>query len=135
DAGMHRQPNGTAIAIMRHVVDASAAARSEASAHFGILAQLDRDLANRLGVVASAPRAAMSGDWRARIQELMVGIVGAASREERMLIAVDDIDEADDGSLAMLAGLLRLTEQSALSLVLSAPDGVEHKSKRPWELI
>ncbi|HEX2675380.1 MAG TPA: AAA family ATPase [Polyangiales bacterium] len=135
DAQAHRGPNGTAIAIVHQLLDASPAARREASTHAESLAQLDRGLAERLGLVASAPKGAMSGDWRARIQELLLAIVTAASNEERLLLVVDNVDDADDGSLAMLAGLLRLTTQGPLALLMSVPSEGPARTSMSWQIL
>jgi hypothetical protein len=128
DAGMHQQPYGTAVALLHQLLDASQTARREAQVHAAMLAQLDRELAARLGAAAIAPRAEVSGDWRARIQEVLYGIVLAACNEGRLLIAIDNADEGDEASLAVLAALLRLTTEQPLALVCSARAENERES-------
>lgn len=135
DAGTHRHANGAAIAIVQRLLDLSPAARHEAESHSASLAELDRGLAERLGIAAAAPQGRMSGDWRARIQEMLFAIVAAATTDARVLLLVDNLDDADDGSLAMLAGLLRLTTLSPLMLVCSAQSSEPDRNSMPWRLI
>jgi len=135
DAGMHRQPHGAAIALLHQLLDASGGARREAQTHAASLSQLDREIAVRLGAVAVAPHAEISGDWRARIQELLYGVVAAACREGRLLICIDNADDADEASLAVLAALLRLTEQHPLALVCSARSETAERESLSWKVL
>src|SRR5262249_4737172 len=53
----------------------------------------------------------------ARVQELLHEIVASACAAEPLLIAVDNLEDADEASLALLAGLQQLASESALGLV------------------
>lgn len=135
DAAMHRQPHGTAIALVHQLLEGSPAVCREAEAHAAILAQLDPSLAARLGAWPRAPEGDISGDWRARIQEVLHDLVATACREGPVLLVVDNADEADEASLALLAGLSRLPAELPLALAISARSDAEQPKSMSWRLL
>jgi hypothetical protein len=111
---------GSMIALLAYLIDNVPTARQLALTHAAMLAQLDASIAARLGVAAAAPHAAVSGDWRGRIQQLILDLVAAACAAQPLLLLVDDVDAADEASLAMFAGLSGVASQTPLTLVATA---------------
>lgn len=133
DASARPEPHGSAIALLEHLIDNVPAAKTFALAHAPALAQLDSGLAERLGVAAAAPHAEISGDWRARTQQLVLELVSTACLSKPLLLLIDDIDEADDASLAVFAGLSGLVAQTQLALVGAATaQGAQERSTLSW---
>jgi serine/threonine-protein kinase len=120
---------GTAVALLQRVLDASPAAMQKAQAHAAVLAQLDRGIATRLAQQPSAPLSSVSGGWRARAQEALQSVVSAACAAGPLLIAIDNADEADEPSLALLAALCSLTS-SNLVLAMSAASCSDRSQRR-----
>jgi hypothetical protein len=119
DAAMHRQPHGTGAALVEQLLVASPAALQEARNHAALLCQLDGALAARLDAPATAPETALSGDWRARVHEALHAVVRAACDADALLLAVDNLEDADEASLALLAGLQALVTSRALLICCS----------------
>jgi hypothetical protein len=118
DAGMHRQPNGTAVALLRALLEASPEAKATAQKHRALLAGLHEDIAAQLGTAPVAPESGVSGDWRGQVQSAMHEVVAAAA-EHRLLIAIDNLEEADEASVALLAAAARLAADHPLVLIYS----------------
>jgi serine/threonine protein kinase len=119
DAAVSRSAYGTAIALLQRVLDASPDALREATAQAGVLGQLDTSIAARLGQRSETQQAEISGSWRARVQEALHRVIGAACAMKPLLLAIDNADEADEPSLAVLAALRSLTANK-LVLALSS---------------
>jgi hypothetical protein len=120
DARARPEPYGSMITLVAYLIDHVPAARQLALMHAGALAQLDTGIAARLGVAAAAPHAVVSGDWRARLQQLVLDMVSSACLAQPLLLLVDDVDAADEASLAMFAGLSGIATQTPLTMIASA---------------
>ncbi|MDD9939910.1 MAG: serine/threonine-protein kinase, partial [Myxococcales bacterium] len=120
DASGHRRSHGAAIALLQSLIEASQAAAHSASMHGAMLAQLDPWLAEQLGVAASAPDSAITGEWKARVQDVLRDVVAAACHAQPLLLIVDNADDADSASLALLSALQRLAPSHSLLLVCAA---------------
>jgi len=119
DAAVSRSAYGTAIALLQRALDVSPDAVREAQAQAAVLCQLDPSIAARLGSRTETVQAEISGSWRARVQEALHRVIGAACSTKPLLLAIDNANEADEPSLAMLAALRSLTAHK-LVLALSS---------------
>jgi serine/threonine protein kinase len=119
DAAVSRSAYGTATALLQRVLDVSPEAAREAAAHAPVLTQLDVSIAARLGHHVEAQQADISGSWRARVQEALHRVFAAACTHKPLLLAIDNADEADDPSLAVLAAVRSLISNK-LVLALSS---------------
>jgi hypothetical protein len=117
---------GSMIALLVYLIDNVPTARQQALAHAATLAQLDASIATRLGMPATAPQAAVSGDWRARLQQQILDLVNAACLSQPLLLLVDDVDAADEASLAMFAGMSGLVPQTQLTIIATATSSSTH---------
>jgi hypothetical protein len=122
DARARPEPYGSMITLLEYLIDQAPSARQLALTHATTLAQLDTGIARRLGIAAAAPHAEISGDWRARVQQLSLDLVNTACLAHPLMLLVDDVDAADEASLAMFAGLAGLTSQTQLTLIATATD-------------
>ncbi len=98
DAGMVRSAHGTARALALRLFDAAPElAREHARAHRSALAALGHEVEVRL----PPRRSADPGDPGAPLDAWFA----AVSRKRPLVVAVDDVEHADDGSLGLLATL------------------------------
>jgi len=125
DAAVSRSAYGTAVALLQRVLDASPDAMREAVAQAGVLSQLDPSITARIGHRIDTPTADISGSWRARVQEALHRVIGAACAAKPLLIAIDNANEADEPSLAVLAGLRALTSSKLLLALTSDTLGLD----------
>jgi hypothetical protein len=118
DADHERRENGVAIALCLKLLDA---APNEAAAlqpeHAKVLAKLSGALQDRLqqAVVAEIPKA--PGEWRGRVQEAFKGFLLAVGARRPLVLAVDNLERADDASVAVLAALAAEVAPRKLAVV------------------
>jgi len=128
DGTATRSAYGCAVGLVQRLLDVSSAALQKAQAHAAVLAQVDRGLAARLAHEPTAPKNDVSGAWRASVQEALQQVVAAACASEPLLIAVDNADEADEPSLALLAALCSLPNLMLAMSVAAVPERVQGRS-------
>jgi len=114
DAAMHDRQRGTILAAIAQLIEASEAARKQASRHAALLGQLDPNLASLLG-----PAEVASAEPTAQAREVILGVVRAASEQAPLLIIVDNADQADAASLGILEGIARRVDDVPLALVMA----------------
>jgi hypothetical protein len=117
DARSRPETYGSMVTLLNYLIDNAPSARQLALPHAATLAQLDASIASRLGLPAAAPDAAISGDWRARVQQQILEVVNAASVSHPLLVLIDDVDAADEASLAMFAGLSGIVGQTQFTMI------------------
>ena len=106
DADRHRHTNGVAIALAATLLDvAPDAALAAAAPHAPVLVRLSPVLEARLETAERAQIPETPGEWRGRVQAALAGWLGAISAERPLVIAVDNLESADDASTALLATL------------------------------
>jgi len=127
DASMYRQPQGTARALAVRMLDAVPKVARESAKHFQTaIAALGRDVEARLSantsVVPPAPsRVSLASPLGEPGAEggMLNGWFAHVSRTKPLVIEVDNVEDADDASLALLVGLARLSTSEPLLLVVS----------------
>ncbi len=106
DADRERRENGVAQALCLRLLDAAAnEARVLQGEHAQVLARLSPALQERLQSTALAEIPQAPGEWRVRVQQAFKGWLLAAGSRRPLLIAVDNLERADDASIAVLAAL------------------------------
>ncbi len=116
DAAMVQSAHGTARALALRLFDATPErARAHAGRHRAALAALGHEVEVRLPPKENAEPGAPLEEWFA-----------AVSREKPLVVMVDDVDHADDGSLGLLAALATVAERHALLVVVT-----ERRSRAP----
>jgi hypothetical protein len=122
DASTTRRASGTARALALRLFDAVPdLAASHARSFRDALAAFGPDLEERLSRVSSTstpPGVEPSHGARA-----LDGWIGAIAREKPLLIQVDNVEHADDASLAELASLAKASETLPLLLITTVAEG------------
>jgi hypothetical protein len=115
---------GVAAALAVALVDAvPELARSAAGAAAPLLAHLSRELGDKLQSTAQAVLEEDPGERRARLQTALHDWFMAVASERVLLIAVDNLQAADDNSAAFLAALGREAHRAKLALVVAQRSG------------
>jgi hypothetical protein len=127
DAGMYRQPYGTARALVLRMLDAVPKLSRESAKQFGpAIAALGRDVEARIAAHTSivpapttpASAAASRGESEGGVATLEGWFVHV-SRTKLLVIEVDNVEEADDASLALLVALARASATASLLLIVT----------------
>ena len=84
----------------------------------GELAQIVPEIATRIHI-ADAPASAMPDGRRYRLFEAVSQLLVAASQRAPILLLIDDLHWADQGSLLLLRHVLRSTRQAAICIVVT----------------
>lgn len=105
--------NALALALLDTVPET---ARAAAEPHAPQLAHLSLRMRDRLGVVA-APAPEIAGELRVRMQEAQRDWFVAMARERPLVVLVDGLELADDGSVAFLLSLALALPGTKLVLV------------------
>ena len=127
DAGMHRQPQGTARALALRMLDAVPKLSRESAKHFGpAIAALGREVEARIAAHTSIVPAPSSRPPAASPRpEVEVGggtLDGwfvHVSRTKLVVIEVDNLEDADDASLALLVALARASATASLLSIVT----------------
>lgn len=118
DASMARQLNGVTRALVQRLYEgAPELTRSLANEHRGALNALGSDIAERCGLPPLA--AAPSGTGQIKPEHDIESLFEEVARHRPLLLAIDDIDYADDASVGMLAALADRCEQHAIMIAVS----------------
>jgi tetratricopeptide (TPR) repeat protein/tRNA A-37 threonylcarbamoyl transferase component Bud32 len=124
DAQLCAEPFGLAVALGLQMLRAHPElARSTAAAHAGTLAQLSDALHTELGRPELAPASHDHAERRARAQTALHEWFIAFSRKEPLLLAIDNLQAADDNSAAFLAALGRKAKRERLVIVATQRSG------------
>jgi tetratricopeptide (TPR) repeat protein len=116
DASTTRRTGGTARALALRLLDAvPELATSHAAAFRDTLAALGPDLEQRLAGVSSTSRPPGGRS--------LDGWIGAIAREKPLLVQIDNVEHADDASLAVLASLAKDSAALPLLLVTTVAEG------------
>jgi tetratricopeptide (TPR) repeat protein len=105
DAGRERRENGAALALAAKLLDtAPEEALRAAGPYAPVLLHLLPGLEGKIEAArATIPEA--PGEWRGRVQAALAGWLSAVCEACALVIAVDNLESADDASVALLATL------------------------------
>jgi tetratricopeptide (TPR) repeat protein/tRNA A-37 threonylcarbamoyl transferase component Bud32 len=124
DAQVHPEPFGLAVALALHMLRAHPElARSTAEAHAGTLSQLSSVLHRELGSPALAPASHDHAERRARAQTALHEWFIAFARREPLLLAIDNLQAAEDNSAAFLAALGRKVKHERMVILATQRSG------------
>jgi tetratricopeptide (TPR) repeat protein len=119
DGAAHRQPLGVVRAIAIRLLESHPElSRAMAEEHRSALAALDRDLRERL-VGEAAERPSMSRIGGRVTPDSLSSWFEEMSRERPIVVAVDDVEFADEASFGLLTGLARAAGRSRILLVVT----------------
>ncbi|MFT3925268.1 MAG: protein kinase [Myxococcales bacterium] len=122
-SGSH--PFATAQVLAHALLDAfPEQARESARSHAQVLANLGPELAQRLGVATNSRGSPTPGDWSEQIADAMGRWFHRMTADHCLLVAVDNLERADEASLALLASL-RSSKRSSRLWVLGSCTTVE----------
>jgi tetratricopeptide (TPR) repeat protein len=128
DAASYPVPYGVASALMLKLLDAlPSEAPSALAAHAQTLAHASLALRERLGVRMDKPPE-IAGELRVRIQTALVEVTLALCRSQTLVILIDNLEQADDGSAAFL---LRLAQHRKGARFLLACSLLSSSVQRP----
>jgi tetratricopeptide (TPR) repeat protein len=118
DAQASPEPFGLALALGLNMLNASPdLARRCAGAHAGTLAHLSPELRNKLGDPELAASSHDAAERRARLQNALHEWFLEFARAQATVLAVDNLQAADDNSAAFLAALGRKAKRERLLIV------------------
>ena len=121
DSKLCAGPRGVVETMLLRLLAASPeSAKAAFAPQAAALALISPAIGEKLGVPSGAPPdATIAGELRARIHNGLREGVAALTREGCWVILVDDLEAADEASVAALLALCELTNESPLLLVLS----------------
>jgi hypothetical protein len=121
DASMHSDVLGVANAIAVRLIDvAPAEAYDAAKPYAGYLARLSPAVRHRLDATMRASHGEGPAEWRGRTQEALEQWILAVSKRRPLVLAVDNSQNADTSSLALLAALGLEAKRHPLLVVAAA---------------
>jgi tetratricopeptide (TPR) repeat protein len=124
DGQAHPEPFGLAAALGLRLLRANPElARSTAEPHAGTLAQLSEALHAELGRPALAQTSHDPAERRVRAQTALHEWFVAFARREPLLLAIDNLQAADDNSAAFLAALGRKVKRERLVILAAQRSG------------
>jgi tetratricopeptide (TPR) repeat protein len=128
DAGLCEGVNGLAQGLSQRLLDAvPEQARAAAAAGAGTLAHLAPRLAERLEVTQLAPMPALAGEARARVHEALTEWFCAVSKQQQLVMLIDDLQRADEASVAWLLTLSLAAERHNLMIVVAYGSDTKHE--------
>ncbi|HVZ34408.1 MAG TPA: serine/threonine-protein kinase, partial [Polyangiaceae bacterium] len=126
DAQAQPEPFGVAVTLGLSMLNASPElARSAAGAHAGTLAHLSDELRSKLGDPELAPTSPDHAERRARAQNALHEWFLAFSQAQPVMLAIDNLQAADDNSAAFLAALGRKAKRQRLLIMATQRSGEE----------
>ncbi|MFI5306962.1 MAG: protein kinase, partial [Polyangiales bacterium] len=118
DADRERRENAVAIALCIKLLDtAPTETRTLQADHAKVLARLSPALQERLQQPALAEIPLAPGEWRGRVQEAFKGWLLAVGEHRPLVLAVDNLERADDASIALLAAVAAEAGSSKLTVM------------------
>ncbi|HVW28688.1 MAG TPA: protein kinase [Polyangiaceae bacterium] len=127
DGAAHRQPFGVARAMALRLFDSHPElSREIAEEHRGALVALGRDVQQRFGL-EPADRPSLSRSPGRPTPDALPAWFEAMSRERPLVVAVDDVEFADETSFGLLTGLARAAGRSRILLVVTERTRTDEK--------
>jgi hypothetical protein len=106
DAERDRREYGVALALAAKLLDmAPADAKDAAGEHAAVIARLTPALRQRLDPTELAEIPQTPGEWRGRVQAALLAWLLRVSDGRALVLAVDNLERADDASVALLSAL------------------------------
>ena len=128
DAKVQHGVYGVAEAIVRELVTALPREIVSAAGENGaVLARFSPVLATRLRASQSLGPLPQ-GELRRRIQEALAAWLLALAAQKPLLLAIDNAQQLDEGSAALLATLARASREHGILLVFARKPSIEHKA-------
>ena len=120
DASMNRRARGTTRALVARMLDAiPQSARGYASRYGMALASLGPDVEARLSASGSMPPQVSPAATEAEPGGPLDAWFAEISRVKPLVVAVDNVDDADDASLGLVVSLAKLAEENPILLVVT----------------
>jgi tetratricopeptide (TPR) repeat protein len=120
DAKLHPGVYGVAHALVEALVIALPRESANAArAHAAVLSRFSPLLAARLPPVAEEPGPLPQGELRRRLQEALAQWIFAIAEQKPLVLAIDDAQQLDEGSAALIATLSRAARGRALLLLVA----------------
>lgn len=118
DASTHRQLHGTVRALVLKVFDALPEVAREGRAFYQTLASLGADVEARLGVAPStSPRLSTPSSPPVGAPQSLEGWFVNVSRGAPLLVEIDNVEEADHGSIGVIAALAKVATKERVLVV------------------
>lgn len=106
DADRERRDNGVALSLATKLLDAAPVEALRAvGPHAPVLVRVFPELAEELGTRERAEIPETPGEWRGRVQAALSAWLSGVAESRALVIAVDNLEAADDSSAALLAAL------------------------------
>jgi tetratricopeptide (TPR) repeat protein len=113
------QNHGVAESLLHGLLDALPdLAEQAARPHAAVLAHLSRAMQKRLGVARPRPMPAVAGEARACIHEALSDVFVSVARRAPLALLVDDLECADEASVAWLAEMAERLAREPIWLAL-----------------
>lgn len=136
DAEVSSRTFGVVIELAVQLIDAMGdRARAAASTSSSLLAHLDNALAAKLETPASAELPEDPAERRARFQTALHEWFISLASERTLLVAVDNLQAADDNSAAFLAALGYDAQRARLALIVTLRTGEDALSPIPVRVL
>ncbi|HMJ14384.1 MAG TPA: AAA family ATPase, partial [Polyangiaceae bacterium] len=136
DAELERGPYAAVRAALQSLlIKVPDLAFEAAGSHAPLLAHLVPELLPRATRADLAPLPRDRGEQRVRMQMALVEWLGAIGRRRPLVIIVDNVQAADESSLALFATLPRLAARDQIGLLLGQRTDSEVSSPRPLKSI
>ncbi len=120
DAGLCDGVHGVASALALKLLDSfPEQARATITPHAGTLGHMSPKLAECLSESALTPMPTVAGEARARLHEALVEWVCELSKQQQLVILIDDLQRADEASVAALFSLSLAAERQNLMIVVA----------------
>lgn len=127
DAGSYAVAEGLALALLSALPDV---ARAAAAPHAALLAQVSPALRERLGVQTTAPTPG-AAELRVQMQAALRDWFLSVAAEHTLVVLVDGLERADEGSCAFLLALAQGLEGARLQLVCTLGRARGHRATLP----
>jgi tetratricopeptide (TPR) repeat protein len=120
DGGLCDGVHGVANALAQKLLDTlPELARAAVAPHAATLSHLSPKLAERLAAGTLTPMPTVAGEARARLHEAMVEWFCEVSKKQQLVLLIDDLQRADEASVALLLTLSLAAERHNLMMVVA----------------
>ena len=121
DGAAHEGPYEAAAQIGKRLLQASPLdAVLSGGRHVKYACHLVPELAERVGLLDPAEPSDALGDFRARLQASLEGWMTDFAERRPLILIVDDVDRADEGSVRLLSSLARESGERRLLIIATA---------------
>jgi hypothetical protein len=122
DAERDRREYGVALALAGKLLDSAPADAKDASGpHAGVIARLSPVLRARLEARELAEIPQTPGEWRGRVQAALLAWLLRVADDRALVLAVDNLERADDASVALLTSLAAEAPARRLLVLATLP--------------